>query len=61
MDRFYSLVGEDPDTGQLVELAELDTLERVCRLRVSFWPECPDEYRELQVIESANRKKEQRL
>jgi hypothetical protein len=61
MDRFYSLVGRHPETDELVEIAVLDTFERIMRLRATFHPECGDEYRDLQVIESANRKKEQRL
>jgi hypothetical protein len=59
--RFYSLVGRDPDTGALIEIALLDCLERIVRMRATFTSECGDEYRDLQVIESGSRKKEQRL
>ena len=47
----YVLKGRDPDSGQVVEIAELDTLERVVRLRAGFWPAC-DEFRDLTIHES---------
>jgi len=47
--RYFSLIAKTA-TGELIELAELDTLERIVRLRYgNCWAE--EELHDLQVIE----------